>query len=106
MSARMKTMTAAVTAALAAALMSATAPAADPLPPAKPSQEAMDQAAVNRAILYAQTHLRASVQIFRNDCKIGQGLLDPVSDQVPTEIFSSTKSVVSVLTGIAYDQHK
>lgn len=121
MGARMKMLSAAVTAALAGALLSATAPAATAatsqkhcvvakdtkrLPTAKPSQEAMDQSAVNAAILYAQTHLRASVQIFRNDCKIGQGLLDPVTDQVPMELFSSTKSVISILTGIAYDQHK
>ncbi|MCW2750738.1 MAG: hypothetical protein JWR83_1848, partial [Aeromicrobium sp.] len=107
--------------ALACAVLSATAPAANAatslrhcvigknattLPTAKPSEEAMDQSAVNAAILYAQTHLRASVQIFRNDCKIGQGLLDPITDQVPMELFSSTKSVISILTGIAYDQHK
>jgi CubicO group peptidase (beta-lactamase class C family) len=117
---RIKVLTGGVTAALAVALLSATAPAANAtsqkhcvvdqntrkLPTAKPSEEAMDQSAVNAAILYAQTHLRASVQIFRNDCKIGQGLLDPITDQVPMELFSSTKSVISILTGIAYDQHK
>ena len=73
---------------------------------ATPAQEDIDPNAVHEAILYAQTHLRASVQIFRNDCKIGQGLLDPVTDQVPMEVFSSTKSVISILTGIAWDQHK
>ncbi|WP_326567051.1 serine hydrolase [Amycolatopsis rhabdoformis] len=72
---------------------------------ASPAEEAMDPAAVNAAIAYAQTHLRASVQIFRDNCRIGRGLLDPVTDQVPMEIFSSTKSVISILTGIAYDQH-
>jgi CubicO group peptidase (beta-lactamase class C family) len=76
------------------------------LPSATPGQEALDQSAVTAAIAYAQTHLRASVQIFRNNCKVGQGLLDPVTDQVPMEIFSSTKSVISILTGIAWDQHK
>jgi CubicO group peptidase (beta-lactamase class C family) len=76
------------------------------LPTATPGQEALDPAAVQAAIAYAQTHLRASVQIFRNNCKVGQGLLDPVTDQVPMEVFSSTKAVVSILTGIAWDQHK
>jgi CubicO group peptidase (beta-lactamase class C family) len=117
---RIKILTGGVTAALTCAVLSATAPAAsaattqkhctiantNSLPTAKPSEEAMDQSAVNAAILYAQTHLRASVQIFRNDCKIGQGLLDPITDQVPMELFSSTKSVISILTGVAYDQHK
>lgn len=74
-------------------------------PTATPAAEDVDPAAVRSAILYAQLHLRASVQIFRNNCKIGQGLLDPVTDQVPMEIFSSTKSVISILTGIAWDQH-
>ncbi|MGW4482299.1 serine hydrolase domain-containing protein [Amycolatopsis sp. NPDC004368] len=69
---------------------------------ATPAEEAMDPAAVDAAIAYAQTHLRASVQIFRDNCRIGRGLLD----QVPMEIFSSTKSVISILTGIAYDQHR
>ncbi|WIX81042.1 serine hydrolase [Amycolatopsis carbonis] len=73
---------------------------------ASPAEEAMDPAAVDAAVAYAQTHLRASVQIFRYDCRIGRGLLDPVTDHVPVEIFSSTKSVVSILTGIAYDQHR
>ncbi|MCW2800542.1 MAG: hypothetical protein JWQ70_2014 [Aeromicrobium sp.] len=120
LSVRIKIVSAAVTAALAIALMSATgstAHASTPqkhctitdsakLPTAKPGEEAMDKSAVNAAILYAQTHLRASVQIFRNDCKIGRGLLDPVTDLVPMELFSSTKSVISILTGIAYDQHR
>ena len=69
-----------------------------------PEQQQVDPAAVGAAIAYAQTHLRASVQIFRNDCKIGQGALDPVTDHVPMEVFSSTKSVVSILTGMAYDR--
>jgi CubicO group peptidase (beta-lactamase class C family) len=77
-----------------------------PFSAATPAQVDIDPAAVRAAILYAQTHLRASVQIFRNNCKIGQGLLDPITDRVPMEVFSSTKSVISILTGIAWDQHK
>jgi CubicO group peptidase (beta-lactamase class C family) len=73
---------------------------------ATPAEVSLDPAAVRAAISYAQLHLRASVQIFRNNCKVGEGLLDPVTDQVPMEVFSSTKSVVSILTGIAWDQHK
>jgi CubicO group peptidase (beta-lactamase class C family) len=73
---------------------------------ASPSQEDLSPASVNEALLYAETHLRASVQIFRNDCLVGSSLLNPVTANVPWEIFSSTKSVVSILTGIAYDQHK
>jgi CubicO group peptidase (beta-lactamase class C family) len=73
---------------------------------ATPAQEDLNPAAVQAAITYADTHLRASVQIFRNNCKVAQGVLDPVTNSIPYEIFSSTKSVISMLTGIAYDQHK
>ncbi len=73
---------------------------------ATPAQEDLNPIPVQEAIAYAETHLRASVQIFRNNCKIAQGLLDPVTNDVPYEIFSATKSVISILTGIAYDQHK
>jgi CubicO group peptidase (beta-lactamase class C family) len=73
---------------------------------ATPAQEDLNASAVQAAINYADTHLRASVQIFRNNCKVAQGLLDPVTNNIPYEVFSSTKSVISILTGIAYDQHK
>ncbi|HEX3839406.1 MAG TPA: serine hydrolase [Acidimicrobiales bacterium] len=73
---------------------------------ATPGQEDLNPVAVASAIEYANTHLRASVQIFRNNCKVAEGLLDPVTDSIPYEVFSSTKSVVSILTGVAYDQHR
>ena len=73
---------------------------------ATPQQEALDPAAVQRALNYANSHLRLSVQIFRNNCLIGTGALNPVTANLPMELFSSTKSVISMLTGIAYDRHK
>lgn len=73
---------------------------------AKPQDVALDPGAVKKALTYAQAHLRASVQIFRNDCRVGTGLLDPVTDNVPMQVFSSTKSVISLLTGIATDEHR
>ncbi|HEY1829433.1 MAG TPA: serine hydrolase [Acidimicrobiales bacterium] len=73
---------------------------------ATPQSEDLSPTAVNEALLYAETHLRISVQIFRNNCLVATSLLNPVTANVPWEIFSSTKSVVSILTGIAYDQHK
>lgn len=77
-----------------------------PFATARPDQVAIDQKAVDAALLYAQTHLRTSVKIFRHNCKIGEGLLDPVTENVPMELFSSTKSIVSLVTGIAYDHGK
>lgn len=73
---------------------------------ASPNQVKLDPAAVREAIAYANTHLRASVQIFRNNCRVAGGALDPVTDQVPWNVWSSTKSVVSILTGIAADQNR
>jgi CubicO group peptidase (beta-lactamase class C family) len=96
-----------------AAAAAVTTPEVCDLPPggstfetATPAQENLNPAAVNQALLYAETHLRTSVQIFRNNCLIGTSVLNPVTADIPWEIFSSTKSVVSILTGIAYDQHK
>ncbi len=73
---------------------------------AKPEDVALDSTSVKAALLYAETHLRSSVKIFRNNCKVGEGLLDPITENVPMELFSSTKSVISLLTGIAYDHGK
>ncbi|WP_240691370.1 serine hydrolase domain-containing protein [Amycolatopsis nivea] len=71
---------------------------------ASPAQEALDPAAVRKAVAYAATHLRLSVQVFRNNCRVGTGPLDPITEEVPWNVWSSTKSVVSMLTGIAIGQ--
>jgi CubicO group peptidase (beta-lactamase class C family) len=73
---------------------------------ATPAQEDLRTTDVADAINYADTHLRASVQIFRNNCRVAAGLPDPITDNVAYEVFSSTKSVISILTGIAYDHHE
>ncbi len=73
---------------------------------ATPAQEDLRAADVADAINYADTHLRASVQIFRNNCRVAAGLLDPITDNAAYEVFSSTKSVISILTGIAYDHNE
>lgn len=68
---------------------------------AAPAEVALDPAAVQEALDYATHHNRLSVRIFRNNCLVGTGPLDSLTDDVPWEIFSSTKSVISMLTGIA-----
>lgn len=73
---------------------------------ANPSDVDLDPAIVQEAIAYATTHNRFSVQIFRNNCKVGTSILDPITDEIPFNVFSSTKSVISILTGMAYDQGK
>jgi CubicO group peptidase (beta-lactamase class C family) len=66
-----------------------------------PEDVGMNSAIVQQALAYANSHLRISVQIFRNNCRIGAGLLDDVTDKVPFQVFSVTKSVVGMLAGIA-----
>lgn len=73
---------------------------------ANPSDVNLDPIIVQKAITYASTHNRLSVQIFRNNCKVGTSIIDPITDEVPFNVFSSTKSVMSILTGMAYDQGK
>lgn len=71
-----------------------------------PSEQNLDPAVVAEAIAYAGTHNRLSIQIFRRNCLVATGALDPLTDQTPFQVFSVTKSVVSILTGMAYDQKK
>lgn len=80
--------------------------AGQPIGRATAAQEDLRAADVADAVNYADTHLRASVQIFRNNCRVAAGLLDPITDNAAYEVFSSTKSVISILTGIAFDEHK
>ncbi|MBN9738388.1 MULTISPECIES: serine hydrolase [unclassified Pseudonocardia] len=69
-----------------------------------PEAQQLDPAAVRDAIAYAQTNMRLSVRIHRHNCLVGTGPLDPVTENVPMNVWSSTKSVVSMATGIAYGQ--
>ncbi|KAF4334895.1 beta-lactamase transpeptidase [Fusarium beomiforme] len=71
---------------------------------ARPGDVDLDESIVAEAIAYASTHGRISVQVFRNNCRVATGPLDPITDDIPNNLWSSTKSVISILTGIAYDQ--
>lgn len=73
---------------------------------ATPEEVGLDSAAVAKAIAYANTHNRISLQIFRHNCLVATGAPDFLTDDVANNIFSSTKSVVSILTGIAMDMGK
>src|SRR5437764_14698873 len=56
---------------------------------AAPQSESLDPAAVRRALAYADTHLRLSVQIFRNNCLVAGSPLNAITGDIPWEIFSS-----------------
>lgn len=68
---------------------------------ATPESVALDPTAVRDAIAYANARMRTSVKIFRNNCLVAAGPLDATLDGIQMPIWSSTKSVVSILTGIA-----
>lgn len=71
---------------------------------ASPAEVDLDQAAIDEAIAYATTYGRISVQIFRHNCRVAAGPLDPLTDEIPNNVFSVTKSVISMIAGIAYDR--
>ncbi len=73
-------------------------------PTATPEQVQLDPAAVRDAVHYAATHLRLSVQVFRHGCLVGAAPQNALTLDVPWNVWSSTKSVVSMLTGIAESQ--
>ncbi|KAJ6096524.1 beta-lactamase/transpeptidase-like protein [Penicillium sp. IBT 16267x] len=68
---------------------------------ATPEEVGLDSSQVDEALAYASLHGRSSVQIFRNNCLVGRGPADPVTDSVPAQVWSVTKSVVGMLAGMA-----
>lgn len=68
---------------------------------ATPGQASLDRAKLQRAVNYANTHLRLSVQVFRHKCLVAEGAGNRLTKDVPYNVWSVTKSVVSLLTGIA-----
>lgn len=66
----------------------------------------MDKQVVDRAIAFAASRLRTNVQIYRNNCLVGSGPFNGVSGDLPWQLWSSTKSIVSMLAGVAYTQGK
>ncbi|MEU8894933.1 serine hydrolase [Nocardia sp. NPDC048505] len=73
---------------------------------ARPEQVGMDSAAIQDALDFAAGRNRFNVQIFRHNCLIGTGATNDQSGNAAWNIWSSTKSVVSMLAGIAWDQGK
>jgi CubicO group peptidase (beta-lactamase class C family) len=71
------------------------------------SQVNVDQAIANSAIQAASLGGAVSIKIFRNNCLFAssQALYPNIeTDDVRTNLFSATKSVISILTGMAYDR--
>ncbi|WP_067473829.1 serine hydrolase domain-containing protein [Nocardia amamiensis] len=71
---------------------------------AAPEQVGLDSGRLHEALRFASGRNRFNVQVFRHNCLIGEGLTNHQTDNVAWNIWSSTKSIVSVLAGIAWDQ--
>jgi CubicO group peptidase (beta-lactamase class C family) len=71
---------------------------------AAPAEVGMDAAALQRAVDFASSRLRTNVQVFRNNCLVGSGPFNDVTGNTPWHLWSSTKSVVSMLAGVAVTQ--
>ncbi|HWB67445.1 MAG TPA: serine hydrolase [Mycobacteriales bacterium] len=77
-----------------------------PFGTATPAQEDLDPAAVTAAVDQLSLRMRISIQVFRNNCLVAEDPANRLSADVHNELFSVTKSVTSMLTGIAIGQGK
>ncbi|WP_433661219.1 serine hydrolase domain-containing protein [Nocardia sp. CA-128927] len=73
---------------------------------AQPEQVGLDSARLADALAFAASRNRINVQVFRHNCLIGEGPTNAQTGNVAWNIWSATKSVVSLLAGIAWDQGK
>lgn len=71
---------------------------------ARPDQVDLDAAALDRAIAFASSRLRVNVQVYRNNCLVGTAPQNAVTGNLPWQEWSVTKSVVSMLAGVAVTQ--
>ncbi|QXN96007.1 beta-lactamase family protein [Nocardia iowensis] len=71
---------------------------------ATPEEVGLDAAALRKAVEFAADPTRLNVQVFRNNCLIAAGPRNDQTGGVPWNLWSSTKSVVSMVAGIAIDE--
>ncbi|WP_433682027.1 serine hydrolase domain-containing protein [Nocardia sp. CA-119907] len=73
---------------------------------AAPEQVGLDSELVAQAMAFAAGRNRLNVQVFRHNCLVGEGPTNEQTGNVAWNIWSATKSIVSLLAGIAWDQGK
>ncbi len=94
-------------AAAGAAPASATLRCELPLLPGQPFTVAwpgavdLDGAALQQAVDYAAAHNSYSVRVYRHNCLAAKSSLDVLTENVPNNVWSTTKGVVSMLAGRA-----
>ena len=63
--------------------------------------QGFDQAKLQDALNYASVMGSNTIKVFRHSCLVGEGLRDPLTERVVDDSWGQTKTVVSLLTGIA-----
>ncbi|MFI1465007.1 serine hydrolase domain-containing protein [Nocardia carnea] len=71
---------------------------------AQPEQVGLDAQRLTDALAFAGGRNRLNVQVFRHNCLVGEGPANEQTGHIPWNVWSVTKSVVSLLTGIAADR--
>ncbi|MEV0299305.1 serine hydrolase [Nocardia sp. NPDC050710] len=71
---------------------------------AAPEQVGFDSERLAAALQFASERNRLNVQVFRHNCLVGSGPTNDQTGNVAWNIWSATKSVVSVLAGMAWDR--
>lgn len=73
---------------------------------ATPEQVGLDSGRLAMALGFASGRSRLNVQVFRHNCLVGEGPTNNQTGNTAWNVWSVTKSVVSLLTGIAWHQGK
>lgn len=71
---------------------------------AQPESVGLDSQRLAAALGFAAERNRLNVQVFRYNCLIGEGPSNHTTGNTPWNIWSVTKSIVSLIAGIAWDQ--
>lgn len=71
---------------------------------ASPEAVGMDTDRLAAAVNFASERNRLDIKVFRHNCLVGSGPHNETAGTVPWNVWSVTKSVVSLIAGIARDQ--
>jgi CubicO group peptidase (beta-lactamase class C family) len=73
-------------------------------PRSDPAAVGLDPQRLAEALAYASANGSFTIKVFRHGCLVGEGLRDAAFDRVPANNWGNTKTVVSLLAGIAADR--
>ncbi|TVT23412.1 serine hydrolase [Amycolatopsis rhizosphaerae] len=68
---------------------------------ATPEQAGLDPEKLWHALNLMSVNGSETVQVFRNNCRVGSGIFDPLFDAVPSNNWSQTKTITALLVGRA-----